>query len=50
MASEDCGICGSTVPFSETVHVLVHTRSDQGVVDSYVCRACYEDELESVLD
>ena len=46
MSTEGCGICGHTVPFSDTVHVLVHTRSDEGVVDYYVCRSCYETDLE----
>lgn len=37
--------CGETVPFSETAHVLVHTGTDDGVEDYYVCRPCYEDGL-----
>jgi hypothetical protein len=45
MPSEDCGICSATVPFAETVHVLIHTKTDEGVVDYYVCRSCYEDEM-----
>lgn len=45
MPAEPCRICEGNVPFSETVHVLLHTRSDAGVVDHYVCRSCYEDRL-----
>lgn len=45
---EDCGICGQTVPFSATIHTLIHTRSEEGVIDCYVCRACYEDHLEEL--
>ena len=43
--TEECGICGATVPFSDAVHVLVHTNSDEGVVDYYVCKGCYGTEL-----
>lgn len=45
MATEQCGICGAVVPYSETVHVTVHTKSDAGVVDEYVCRGCYREHL-----
>lgn len=45
MSGETCGVCGEDVPFSITVHVLVHTRSDEGVVDYYVCRSCYDDRV-----
>jgi len=50
MPTEDCGVCGTRVPFSDTVHVLVHTRTDEGVVDYYVCRSCYEGELAPVFE
>jgi hypothetical protein len=43
--TEACSVCGATVPFADTVHVLVHTQSETGVVDHYVCRNCYEMEL-----
>jgi len=33
------------VSFSDTVHVLLNPRGDEGVVDYYVCRNCYEEEL-----
>lgn len=46
---EDCGVCGTTVPFSLTVHVLVHTNTDDGVLDTYVCRECYEEHLEPLI-
>lgn len=50
MLSEECGICDSTIPFSDTVHVLIHTKSDEGVLDYYVCRECYESELAATFD
>jgi hypothetical protein len=50
MATEGCGICDRVVPFGDTVHLLVHTRGDAGVVDYYICRRCYEDELAPLLD
>jgi len=50
MALETCGSCGQQVPFSETVHVLVHTKSEDGVIDSYVCRGCYERHLRPIVD
>lgn len=42
---EECRICGKEVPYSVTVHVLVHTNTDEGVVDYYVCRGCYEEQV-----
>ena len=45
MSTENCGICGAVVPYSDTVHVTVHTKSESGVVDDYVCRNCYEEHL-----
>ena len=50
MALETCGVCGEQVPFENTVHVLVHTKSDAGVIDHYVCRDCYECDLEPLFD
>lgn len=44
--TETCGVCGDEVPFSATVHLLVHTRTDEGVIDYFVCRPCYEAEIE----
>lgn len=45
MLVEDCGICQASVSLSNTVHVLIHTKSDEGVVDYYVCRECYQERL-----
>jgi len=45
MAPEECGVCGEQVSFSQTVHVMVHTHSEDGVLDYYVCQGCYEDDL-----
>lgn len=47
---ETCAICGATVPFSITVHLLIHTRSEQGVIDRYVCRPCYEERVEGLFE
>lgn len=45
MSPEECGICEDLVSFSQTVHVMIHTHSDEGVIDFYVCQRCYEDGL-----
>lgn len=50
MSTELCGICQGTVPYSDTVHVTIHTKSDTGVVDDYVCRKCYEEHLEEYFE
>ncbi|WP_313694429.1 hypothetical protein [Halorarum halobium] len=50
MSTEPCGVCGATVPFAQAVHVVVHTRTEAGVVDHYLCRDCYEGELASLLE
>lgn len=50
MSSEGCRVCGAEVPFSATVHLLIHTRGEAGVVDYYVCRPCYEAELEPLFE
>lgn len=50
MSSEACSICNKAVPFSHTVHTMIHTRSDAGIVDYYICRDCYEDELVPLFD
>lgn len=42
---ETCGICGEEVPYSLTAHVTIHPNTDEGVVDYYVCRSCYDDRL-----
>lgn len=50
MSFEQCRICGQEVLYSDSVHTTMHTGDDQGVVDFYVCRACYEDELAPLFD
>lgn len=50
MVDETCSVCGTDVHYSMTVHVLIHTKSDAGVVDYFVCRPCYEAELEPLFD
>lgn len=47
--TETCYLCGETVPFSATVHLIVNTQSDAGTFDRYVCQPCYESELEPVV-
>lgn len=46
MVTETCGICAAQVSLRNTVHVMINTKSDAGVVDYYVCRSCYEGDLE----
>ena len=50
MSSEACAICETPVPFSNTVHIMIHTRSDAGIVDYYVCRDCYEETIAPLFD
>lgn len=45
MPTEECGICSAPVPFSDTVHILIHTKGDEGVLDYYVCDSCYQEEI-----
>lgn len=47
---DTCGVCGSSVPFRHTVHVILNAQDDAGVVDYYVCRSCYEAELAPLFD
>lgn len=47
---EDCAICGKTVPFSVTTHVMLNPSSEEGVSDCYVCQDCYEAHLEGLFD
>ena len=47
--TEECAACGATVPFSAAVHLLVHT-GEEGVRDGYVCRSCYEREVEPLIE
>jgi hypothetical protein len=50
MSTEECGICHETVSFSDTVHVLIHTKTEEGVVDYYICRDCYTDEIAPLFE
>lgn len=50
MTTEPCRICEAVVPFDDTVHLTIHTNSEAGVVDYYVCRACFESDLEDLFD
>lgn len=43
---ETCAVCGAEVPYSHSVHVMLNPGGEDGVIDHYVCRSCYEDELE----
>lgn len=45
---EDCSICGTTVPFSVTTHVMLNPSGEEGVSDWYVCQSCYEEHLEGL--
>lgn len=44
--NEECGICGTSVPFSVTTHVMLNPSTEEGVADYYVCKRCYEEHLE----
>jgi hypothetical protein len=48
MATEECAICGDSVPFATTTHVLVNPKHVEGVADHYVCRPCYDEHLEGL--
>lgn len=50
MTTEPCRICEAVVPFGDTVHMTIHTKSEDGVVDYYVCRNCFESELADLFD
>ena len=50
MTGEPCRICEAVVSFSDTVHVLLNPRGEEGVVDYYVCRNCYEERLVPLFD
>ncbi|NIS29236.1 MAG: hypothetical protein GWN07_03705 [Actinobacteria bacterium] len=47
---EDCAVCGTTVPFSVTTHVMLNPAGDAPVSDYYVCNGCYEAHLEGLFD
>ena len=44
---ETCGICQASIPFGDAIHLVIHTRSEEGVIDYFLCRSCYEQTLES---
>lgn len=46
---ESCAVCGGEFPFSNTVHFLIHTQSDAGVLDRHVCKPCYDSEFAPAL-
>jgi hypothetical protein len=50
MTPEPCAVCDAVVPYSDAVHLTIHTKTDDGVVDEFICRGCYEDEIEAALD
>ena len=46
---EECAVCDGAFAFSNTVHILIHTQSDEGVIDLSVCKPCYQAELEPII-
>lgn len=50
MSTETCAVCDKTVPFSHTIHTMIHTRSDDGIVDYYVCQDCYEERIATLFE
>jgi hypothetical protein len=50
MVIESCSVCETVVPYSDAVHVTIHTKSDAGVVDGFLCRGCYEERLGEHFD
>ena len=50
MATETCKLCEAVVPYSEAVHLTIHTKSEAGVVDGYLCPDCYNEALSGVFD
>jgi len=48
--TEECAVCGDTTPFGDAIHLLIHTQSDEGVVDRYVCRRCYESDVQPLFE
>jgi hypothetical protein len=47
---ETCHVCGSDVPISHAVHTTIHTKTDAGIVDHYVCQSCYQDRVEPLFE
>jgi hypothetical protein len=50
MTTEECAICGDSVPFDTTTHVLLNPTHVDGVADHYVCRPCYDEHLAGLFD
>lgn len=50
MPTEPCRVCDALVSFTNTVHVMMNPRGEEGVVDYYVCRNCYEEHLAPLFD
>lgn len=50
MPAERCRICDGEVLYSNAVHATMHTGDEEGVVDFYVCRRCYEEELSPLFE
>jgi hypothetical protein len=42
---ETCPVCGGEVPLEHAAHLTVNTKTEDGVVDHYLCQSCYEAEL-----
>jgi hypothetical protein len=49
MLTERCVACGTDVPLSSAVHMLVNPKDDGDVVDGYLCSGCYEEHLAPIL-
>ena len=47
---ETCAACGREVGYRHTVHVVLNPGGDEGVVDHYVCRSCYEEDLAPLFE
>lgn len=47
---EDCGVCGTRVPFTVTTHVMLNPSDGDGVRDYYVCKDCYEAHFEGLFE
>ena len=50
MTPEPCAVCDAVVPYSDAVHLTIHTKSDAGVVDEFICPGCYESEIAAALE
>ena len=48
MTTEECAICGNSVPFDTTTHVLVNPKHEEEIADHYICRPCYVEHLEGL--